>query len=202
MSLDGELFKKDVENGSEESERRILSIRSLIALRLQEIMNQHSLSQTEFGKKIGESPQQVNRWMTGRAGPTLAQLREISRVFGVSFDFLLADGIDLLLTSKNQEPAPKEETVIDVFRRELREAFAVYMGTWLNLSQAARYCNVSIVHFNKTIRKEVSESQSVRPVAFRREKLDAAMEARQIGNLPSPRGSTSTAPKGGSKRGL
>ncbi len=182
-----------------------------IARRIQEIMKKHDISQTEFGRRIGESPQSVYKWANGIAEPRNKTLRQISKVFQISFDHLMNDEVQdspsiPAPTTEITETGPVSEQanlLAEAVKREIREAHAVYQGTWLTLAQAARYCNMSVVYFNKQIRPYVPNDKASRPVIFRREKLDAAMEARQIGNLPSPRGSTSTAlRKEGSKRGL
>lgn len=76
---------------------------------------------------------------------------------------------------------------------------------WLNLHEAAFYCGFCIPYFNREIRAMVPEDKAARPVVFDRDKLDQIMESRQVGNLPSMRGSTTstaTPAKGGSKRGM
>lgn len=82
--------------------------------------------------------------------------------------------------------------------------FRALNARWLNLHEAAFYCGVCVVYFNKHIRVFVPEDKAARPVMFDRERLDKVMESRQSGNLPSHlKGSTSTAlRKEGSRRGM
>jgi transcriptional regulator with XRE-family HTH domain len=200
------------------------------------------LSQTEVGKILGVTPQQVNKWLTGLNKPTHEILLKISKTFNVSVDFLLGNEPQptAIVADKVQEKPEKiteevsetetclgalpqnltidlgnpqlQEAVIRRLAKELRELYSTFNGTWLSLPKAATYCDMTIAYFNKTIRPLVSEDRGPRPVFFRREKLDAAMESRQIGNLPSSRkGSTSAARparageqlqfEGGSRRG-
>ena len=47
------------------------------------------LSQEELGEKIGVSRQAVSKWESGKAVPELENLKELSRIFGVSLSELL-----------------------------------------------------------------------------------------------------------------
>ena len=61
--------------------------------RIQEIRLKHSLSQEEFAEKLGTTRQTVSRWELDQTFPEIAKIVLISRVFSVTTDSILKDGI-------------------------------------------------------------------------------------------------------------
>ena len=61
--------------------------------RIQQIRTEHGLSQEEFGEKLGTTRQTVSRWELDQSLPELAKIVLISRIFSVTTDSLLKDGI-------------------------------------------------------------------------------------------------------------
>ena len=59
-----------------------------------EIRKKNGLSQEEFGEKINVSRQAVSKWESEQANPDIDKIKEISKQFNVSFDYLLNDEID------------------------------------------------------------------------------------------------------------
>ena len=61
--------------------------------RIQQIRIEHSLSQEEFAEKLGTTRQTVSRWELDQTFPEIAKIVLISKVFSVSTDSILKDGI-------------------------------------------------------------------------------------------------------------
>lgn len=61
--------------------------------RIQQIRTEHGLSQEAFAEKLGTTRQTVSRWELDQTYPEIAKIVLISRVFSVSTDSILKDGI-------------------------------------------------------------------------------------------------------------
>ena len=61
--------------------------------RIQQIRIEHGLSQEEFAAKLGTTRQTISRWELDQTFPEIAKIVLISRVFSVSTDSILKDGI-------------------------------------------------------------------------------------------------------------
>ena len=61
--------------------------------RIQQIRIEHSLSQEEFAEKLGTTRQTVSRWELDQTYPEIAKIVLISKVFSISTDSILRDGI-------------------------------------------------------------------------------------------------------------
>ena len=61
--------------------------------RIQQIRIEHGLSQEEFAEKLGTTRQTVSRWELDQTFPEIAKIVLISRIFSVSTDSILKDGI-------------------------------------------------------------------------------------------------------------
>ena len=61
--------------------------------RIQQIRLELGLSQEEFGDKLGTTRQTVSRWELDQSYPELAKIVLISKLFSVTTDSILKDGI-------------------------------------------------------------------------------------------------------------
>ena len=61
--------------------------------RIQQIRVAHGLSQEEFGEKLGTTRQTVSRWELDQSQPEIAKIVLISKLFSVTTDSMLRDGI-------------------------------------------------------------------------------------------------------------
>ena len=61
--------------------------------RIQQIRLELGLSQEEFGEKLGTTRQTVSRWELDQSYPELAKIVLISKLFSVTTDSILKDGI-------------------------------------------------------------------------------------------------------------
>ena len=55
------------------------------------IRKENGLSQEEFGNKINVSRQAISKWKSEQSQPEVEKIKEISKVFGVSIEYLLND---------------------------------------------------------------------------------------------------------------
>lgn len=58
------------------------------------LRKEKGLSQEEFGDKINVSRQAISKWETEQSQPEIEKVKEISKAFGVSIEYLLNDGIE------------------------------------------------------------------------------------------------------------
>lgn len=58
------------------------------------LRKEKGLSQEEFGDKINVSRQAISKWETEQSQPEIEKVKEISKVFGVSIEYLLNDEIE------------------------------------------------------------------------------------------------------------
>ena len=61
--------------------------------RIQQIRIEHGLSQEEFAEKLGTTRQTISRWELDQTFPEIAKIVMISKIFSVSTDSILKDGI-------------------------------------------------------------------------------------------------------------
>ena len=76
-----------VNEGSKEIEKMTLG------QRIQQIRLEYGLSQEEFGEKLGTTRQTVSRWELDQTYPEIAKIVLMSRVFSVTTDSIVKDGI-------------------------------------------------------------------------------------------------------------
>ena len=61
----------------------------MFRIRLKSLREGRGLSQTALGRKIGVKQSTIGMWESGKNMPEFANLEKLSKVFGVSIDFLL-----------------------------------------------------------------------------------------------------------------
>lgn len=67
----------------------------ILADKIIELRKKHGMSQEEFAEKLGVSRQSVSKWESAQSTPDLTRILEMSKIFGVTTDYLLKDEIDL-----------------------------------------------------------------------------------------------------------
>ncbi len=79
-----------------------------------------NMSQEELADKLGVSRQAVSRWEVGSALPDASNILQLSKLFGVSADYLLNDDY------KGEAPAPvKSKTVTSVAGTSVKKIIAL-----------------------------------------------------------------------------
>ena len=67
-------------------------------------------TQLDLAEKVRVSRQAISKWETGRALPSMENLKYLSELFGVSVDYLLNDDMTEEPKPKEQKPAPEPQT--------------------------------------------------------------------------------------------
>ena len=60
-----------------------------IANRIKEIRKENKLSQSQFGKILGVSQDNVSLWETGKSSPSVQHVIIIAKAFNTSADYIL-----------------------------------------------------------------------------------------------------------------
>lgn len=92
---------------------------------------QAGLSQEELANSLNVSRQAVSRWETEAATPETEKVIQLSRMFGVSTDYLLLDERERLEESRKASIPPESETQNNALterRRHFRIAFGVTLA--------------------------------------------------------------------------
>ncbi len=79
--------------GGANAELKIGGIRMTIGQRIYQIRTEHGLSQEEFSAKLDTTRQTVSRWELDQTYPELAKIVLISKIFCVTTDSIIKDGI-------------------------------------------------------------------------------------------------------------
>jgi len=69
--------------------------------RILQIRTEHNLSQESFAEKLGTTRQTVSRWELDQTYPTLENIVRISRIFSITTDSMLRDGISTFDTESD-----------------------------------------------------------------------------------------------------
>ena len=109
--------------------------------RIQQIRIDHYLSQEEFAEKLNTTRQTVSRWELDQTFPEISKIVLISKVFSVSTDSILKDGISTF------------DTDIEKY------TCGVYRGSSIQEWHLSRYLSIKqyrIIITNKALRTDVS----------------------------------------------
>lgn len=72
------------------------------------LRRENNMSQEALGEKLGLSRQAVSKWEADQAVPTMDNLMELSKLFGVSVDTLLRPDAELTSQTENTADKPEE----------------------------------------------------------------------------------------------
>ena len=84
----------------------MVALETGISERLKELINKLSISQAEFGRKIGVKPSTVSDWLKGRINPSTRTLKIIEDTFNVNPEWLREGKGEMFL------PAIEEEEIV------------------------------------------------------------------------------------------
>lgn len=90
----------------------------LIDERIKELRNKSGLTQKELAKRIGVTRATVNSWEMALSAPSCSCLSELSKVFGVSTDYLLSldDGVKIDISDLNSREQEMVMQLVDYFK--------------------------------------------------------------------------------------
>lgn len=92
--------------------------------KLIQLRKSESTSQEELAARIDVSRQAISRWETGAVIPDAENLLQLSKVFGVSIDYLLHDGYE-----SDQDIPAVTETAKEMAQKQRRQLwFVLFMG--------------------------------------------------------------------------
>lgn len=77
--------------------------------KLQYLRKTKGLSQEQLAAQAAVSRQAVSKWELGAAMPDIGNILQISKLFGVTTDYLLDDGIEAVAAVDDQNAPPMEE---------------------------------------------------------------------------------------------
>ncbi|MGN0675680.1 MAG: helix-turn-helix domain-containing protein [Oscillospiraceae bacterium] len=89
-----------------------------IADRIKALREKSGMTQTQLAKRLGISRSAVNSWEMSLSTPSSIYLVELSKIFGVSTDYLLSldDGIKVDITDLNEQEQEIVMKLVDYFK--------------------------------------------------------------------------------------
>ena len=89
-----------------------------IADRIKTLREKNGMTQTQLAKRLGISRSAVNSWEMSLSTPSSIYLVELSRIFGVSTDYLLSldEGIKIDITDLNEKEQSMVIQLVDYFK--------------------------------------------------------------------------------------
>lgn len=89
-----------------------------IADRIKTLREKSGMTQTQLAKRLGISRSAVNSWEMSLSTPSSIYLVELSKIFGVSTDFLLSldEGVKLDITALNEQEQEMVIRLVDYFK--------------------------------------------------------------------------------------
>lgn len=90
----------------------------LIDERIKELRNKNGLTQKQLAKRVGVTRTTINSWEMAISAPSCNYLAELSKVFGVSADYLLNldDGIKIDISDLSDREQELVMQLVDHFR--------------------------------------------------------------------------------------
>lgn len=107
------------------------------------LRREHKLSQEALGEKLGLSRQAVSKWEADQAVPTMDNLMELSRLFGVPVDTLLRPDAPFPAAPAEDGAGKESEDASAARRRPLRRGSHAEIKL---SSSAARRCCACLSH--------------------------------------------------------
>ena len=95
----------------------------LIDERIKELRDKSGLTQKQLAKRIGVTRATVNSWELAHSAPSCGYLAELSKVFGVSTDYLLGldDGVKIDISDLNDREQEMIMQLVDYFKTSKNE---------------------------------------------------------------------------------
>ena len=90
----------------------------IIDERIKELRGKVGLTQKQLAKRIGVTRATVNSWEMALSAPSCCYLAELSKVFGVSADYLLSldDGLKIDIAGLNEREQEMIMQLVDYFK--------------------------------------------------------------------------------------
>ena len=101
----------------------------ILADKIIELRKKNGLSQEELAEKLGVSRQAVSKWEGAQSVPDIQRILEMSRLFGVSTDYLLKDDMDFG-SEAITESAAESDSPLRRVDMETASAFLAFRRNW------------------------------------------------------------------------
>lgn len=134
---DNEIAKNH--RGQSEEEEEIIMI---LADKIIELRKQNNWSQEELAEKLGVSRQAISKWESAQSTPDLKRILAMSRLFGVSTDYLVKDEIESESIQREEEESGSPlrrlstEEANAFLHTKLQSARPIAFGVWLCIMAA------------------------------------------------------------------
>lgn len=93
-------------------------IKMILAEKLYKLRTKSGLSQEELAEKMNVSRQSISKWESANSIPSMEKIVQLSKIYGVSTDYLLRDDMDEIpgeiVPDLNNENAVREVTVEEI----------------------------------------------------------------------------------------
>lgn len=117
----------------------------ILADKIIQLRKKSGWSQEELAQQLNVTRQSVSKWEGGQSVPDLERVLQMSRLFGVSTDYLLKDELEEVQTSALTEPEPEEWEVRRVSMEEANAFLAVEDSVTMPTAWAVFLCILSPV---------------------------------------------------------
>ena len=117
----------------------------ILADKIIELRKKNGWSQEELAEKLGVSRQAVSKWEGAQSVPDIQRILEMSRLFGVSTDYLLKDDMDFGSEAVTESAAEADSPLRRV-DMETASAFLAFRRNWApRIALAVFLCIISPV---------------------------------------------------------
>lgn len=117
----------------------------ILADKIIELRKKNGWSQEELAEKLGVSRQAVSKWEGAQSVPDIQRILEMSKLFGVSTDYLLKDDMEYS-SEVITESAAENDSVLHRVDMETASAFLAFRRNWApRIALAVFLCIISPV---------------------------------------------------------
>ena len=96
-----------------------------LSKRIYELRKSNGMSQEALAEKINVSRQSISKWESGETIPEIGHIIELSKVFGVSTDYLLLYGEAESLTNRTKQLEEQQENLQAKMKKEHVKSFRI-----------------------------------------------------------------------------
>ena len=117
----------------------------ILADKIIELRKKNGWSQEELAEKLGVSRQAVSKWEGAQSVPDIQRILEMSKLFGVSTDYLLKDDMEYS-SEVITESAAESDSALHRVDMETASAFLAFRRNWApRIALAVFLCIISPV---------------------------------------------------------
>lgn len=102
-----------------------------LSKRIYELRKSNGMSQEALAEKINVSRQSISKWESGETIPEIGHIIELSKVFGVSTDYLLLSGEAESLTNRTKQLEEQQENLQAKMKKEHVKSFRILSSCFI-----------------------------------------------------------------------